>query len=111
VPETMFVAGRLAALTCTRGILAGQKFSVTQGGLLVGRQPGVAHILVQDGRASGEHVWIRWEDGKLVAVDQGTTNGTFVNDLSRRISRAELRDGDILIVADPDCLSLTVKLG
>jgi hypothetical protein len=111
VPQTMFAAGRMAALTCTRGKLAGQRFSVTAGGLLVGRQPGVAHVVVQDSRASGQHVWIKWEDGKLVAVDQGTTNGTFVNDLGHRISRAELRDGDVLIVADPDCLSLAVKLG
>jgi hypothetical protein len=112
VPATMFASGRLGAVTCTRGKLSGHSFTLTPEGLLIGRQPGVAHVVVDDGRASGEHVWLRWEDGKLVAIDQGTTNGTFVNDVRRgRISRAELKDGDLLIIADPDCCSLAVKLG
>ncbi len=112
VPQTMFAADRIGVLTVTRGKLAGERFTLTPEGVLVGRQPGVAHIVVNDGRASGEHVWIRWEDGKLWAIDQNTTNGTFVNDVKRgRISRAELKDGDVLIVADPECCSLTVKLG
>ncbi|MEO9158207.1 MAG: FHA domain-containing protein, partial [Kofleriaceae bacterium] len=59
-----------------------------------------------------KHVWIGIENGKLVAIDQGTTNGTFVNDIGRgRITRAELRDGDVVIVSEPDCCSLQIKLG
>lgn len=112
VPKTMFAEGRVGSLTCTRGKLAGQRFTLTPEGVLIGRQPGVAHIVVNDGRASGEHVWLKWEEGKLFAIDQGTTNGTFLNDMKRgRISRAELKDGDVVIVADPECLSLSVKLG
>jgi len=112
VPKTMFAEGRVGSLTCTRGKLAGQRFTLTPEGILIGRQPGVAHIVVNDGRASGEHVWLKWEEGKLFAIDQGTTNGTFLNDMKRgRISRAELKDGDVVIVADPECLSLSVKLG
>jgi hypothetical protein len=112
VPKTMFAEGRVGSLTCTRGKLAGQRFTLTPEGILIGRQPGVAHIVVNDGRASGEHVWLKWEEGKLFAIDQGTTNGTFLNDMKRgRISRAELKDGDVVIVADPECCSLSVKLG
>jgi serine protease Do len=112
VPKTMFAEGRVGSLTCTRGKLVGQRFSLTPEGILIGRQPGVAHIVVNDGRASGEHVWLKWEEGKLFAIDQGTTNGTFLNDLKRgRISRAEVKDGDVVIVADPECCSLSVKLG
>src|SRR5262249_46946460 len=112
VPKTMFAEGRIGSLTCTRGKLVGQRFTLTPEGILIGRQPGVAHIVVNDGRASGEHVWLKWEEGKLFAIDQGTTNGTFLNDMKRgRISRAELKDGDVVIVADPECCSLSVKLG
>ena len=112
VPKTMFAEGRIGSLTCTRGKLVGQRFTLTPEGILIGRQPGVAHIVVNDGRASGEHVWLKWEEGKLFAIDQGTTNGTFLNDMKRgRISRAELKDGDIVIVADPECCSLSIKLG
>ena len=60
-------------------------------------------MLVNDHRASGKHVWIGLEQGRLVAIDQGTTNGTYINDINRgRITRAELRDGDVIIVGDPE---------
>lgn len=101
----------IGSLTCTRGQLAGQRFAITATGIIVGRQPGVAHVLVNDPRASGKHVWIGMDQGRLVAIDQGTTNGTYVNDVTRgRITRHELRDGDVLIIGEPDCLSLQVKL-
>ncbi|HEY1556618.1 MAG TPA: trypsin-like peptidase domain-containing protein [Kofleriaceae bacterium] len=109
---TAFASLAIGSLSCTRGRLMGQRFALTATGIIVGRQPGVAHVLIDDQRASGKHVWIGIENGKLVAIDQGTTNGTYVNDIARgRISRAELRDGDIVIVSEPDCLSLQVRLG
>ncbi|HTR56025.1 MAG TPA: trypsin-like peptidase domain-containing protein [Kofleriaceae bacterium] len=109
---TAFVSQAIGSLQCTRGRLMGQRFALTATGIIVGRQPGVAHVLIDDQRASGKHVWIGMENGRLVAIDQGTTNGTYVNDIARgRISRAELRDGDIVIVSEPDCLSLQVRLG
>lgn len=102
----------MGTLMCVRGQLMGQKFALTPGGIIIGRQPGVAHVLVNDSRASGKHVWIGLDQGRLVAIDQGTTNGTYVNDVMRgRITRQELRDGDFVIVGDPDCLTLQVKLG
>jgi hypothetical protein len=101
----------MGQLTCVRGQLTGQRFALTPGGIIIGRQPGVAHVLVNDSRASGKHVWIGMDQGRLVAIDQGTTNGTYVNDVMRgRITRQELRDGDFVIVGDPDCLTLQVKL-
>lgn len=111
IAKTAFASFTMGSLTCTRGLLHGQRFSLSQQGLLIGRQPGVAQIVVNDSRASGKHVWIGFENGQLVAVDQGTTNGTFVNDVHHgRISKVPLKDGDTVIVAEPDCLSLTLKL-
>jgi S1-C subfamily serine protease len=111
VAATAFGSLTMGSLTCTRGLLNGQRFSLGPQGLLIGRQPGLAQIVVNDSRASGKHVWIGFENGSLVAIDQGTTNGTFVNDVRHgRISKAPLRDGDTVIVAEPDCLSLTLKL-
>ncbi|HEY0478718.1 MAG TPA: FHA domain-containing protein [Kofleriaceae bacterium] len=109
---TAFGSQTVGSVTCTRGQLAGQRFALTATGVIVGRQPGVAHVLVTDHRASGRHVWIGHENGILVAVDQNTTNGTYINDVaSGRITRSALRDGDIIIVGDPDCLSLQVRFG
>jgi S1-C subfamily serine protease len=111
VMATAFGSMTMASLTCTRGLLNGQRFALTPQGLLIGRQPGVAQIVVNDSRASGKHVWIGYENGALVAIDQGTTNGTFINDVRHgRISKAPLKDGDTVIVGEPDCLSLTLKL-
>jgi S1-C subfamily serine protease len=111
IAATAFGSLAVGSLTCTRGLLNGQRFSLTPQGILIGRQPGLAQIVINDSRASGKHVWIGYENGVLVAVDQGTTNGTFVNDVRYgRISKAPLKDGDIVIVSEPDCLSLQLKL-
>jgi hypothetical protein len=111
VLATAFGAYAIGNLVCTRGLLVGQRFALTPQGLLIGRQPGVAQIVVNDHRSSAKHVWIGVEQGKIVAIDQGTTNGTFVNDLARgRVSRAELQNGDTVIVAEPDVLSLQLFL-
>lgn len=102
----------IGSLWCTRGMLSGQRFPLLPNGVIVGRQPGVAQVLINDHRASGKHVWIGVDQGRLVAIDQGTTNGTYVNDVMRgRITRQELRDGDTVIIGDPDCLSLQIRLG
>ncbi|HEY0254926.1 MAG TPA: trypsin-like peptidase domain-containing protein [Kofleriaceae bacterium] len=112
IAPTAFGSLSIGSLTCVRGQLQGERFALVATGIIVGRQPGVAHVLVNDHRASGKHVWIGIENGKLVAIDQGTTNGTYINDIARgRITRAELRDGDVVIVSEPDCCSLQVKLG
>jgi len=112
IAPTAFGSLSIGSLWCTRGSLQGQRFALTATGIIIGRQPGVAHVLVNDHRASGKHVWIGVDQGKLVAIDQGTTNGTYINDVNRgRITRAELRDGDVVIVSEPDCLSLQIRLG
>lgn len=112
IAPTAFGSLSIGSVTCTRGQLLGQRFALSATGIIIGRQPGVAHILVNDHRASGRHVWIGLENGVLLAVDQNTTNGTYINDVARgRITRHALRDGDVIIVGEPDCLSLQVKLG
>lgn len=112
IAPTAFGSLSVGSVTCTRGQLLGQRFALSATGIVIGRQPGVAHILVNDHRASGRHVWIGMENGVLLAVDQNTTNGTYINDVARgRITRHALRDGDVIIVGEPDCLSLQVKLG
>jgi hypothetical protein len=46
-----------------------------------------------------------------VTVDRATS-ALRSNDVARgRITRAELRDGDVVIVGEPDCCSLQVKVG
>jgi TolA-binding protein len=111
IAPTAFGSLCIGSVSCVRGPLQGQRFALMATGIVVGREPSVAHVLVGDHRASGKHVWIGMDQGRLVAIDQGTTNGTYINDITRgRISRAELRDGDVVIVGEPDCCSLQVRL-
>ncbi len=101
----------LAGLVCVRGLLRGQHFSLGAHGVVIGRQAGTAQVVIPDGRVSSKHVWIGFQDGVLMAIDQGSTNGTYVNDMDRgRITRTELRHGDTVIVSEPDVLTLNVLL-
>jgi hypothetical protein len=91
------------SLVCVRGPLAGRRFDIPATGLVIGREAGVAQIVIPDARASSRHVSIVVEAGRTVVVDPGSTNGTFLNDPARgRVDRRELADGDHIIVADPD---------
>lgn len=101
----------LAGLVCVRGFLQGQHFSLGAHGLVIGRDQGTAQIVIPDGRVSSKHVWVGFQDGVLMAIDNGSTNGTFVNDMGRgRITRVELRHGDTLIVSEPDVLTVQILL-
>jgi len=103
---------KLAGLACVRGLLHGQHFEIGPHGVVVGREQSQAQIVINDGRVSGKHAWIGFQDGKLVVIDQGSTNGIFVNEMSRgRVTQVELRHGDTVIVSEPDVCSLTVMLG
>lgn len=50
-------------------------------------------IVITSRRVSREHARVRREGRRMVLVDMGSTNGTFLND-ERVLSPTELRDGD-----------------
>ena len=56
-------------------------------------------IVILDKRSSREHAVIRQEGRKLILEDQGSTNGTYLND-ERLLSPVQLRDGDQVRVGD-----------
>ena len=45
IAPTAFGSLSIGSLTCTRGQLVGQRFALTATGVIIGRQPGVAHVL------------------------------------------------------------------
>lgn len=74
----------------------GQFFPLTQEPVEIGRATGNTLVLA-DPEVSGRHATIYWQpDINLYVIqDEGSTNGTYVND--RRISGPEpLRDGDVI---------------
>ncbi|HET7710439.1 MAG TPA: FHA domain-containing protein [Thermoanaerobaculia bacterium] len=89
------------ALVAISGPLQGQRFVITEVGHAIGRDPTESTIVINDKRISKRHVRIVVRRGKVFAIDNGSTNGTF---LSRpggeRLTERELRRGDVLVLAD-----------
>ncbi len=88
-------------LQCTAGALAGQRFIIEEGGLYIGRDPAMSKVAISDNRISKRHVRIIPRDGKVMAIDQNSTNGTFMGKAGgERITEVELKRGDVLVLAD-----------
>jgi pSer/pThr/pTyr-binding forkhead associated (FHA) protein len=88
-------------LVCTSGALAGKRFIVEEPGFYIGRDPAMAQVVIPDSRISKRHVRIVVKDGKVHAVDQDSTNGTFLGKAGgERVSDVQLRKGDTLVLAD-----------
>jgi pSer/pThr/pTyr-binding forkhead associated (FHA) protein len=85
-------------LHCTSGALEGQRFIIEDEGLYIGRDPALAKIVIPDSRISKRHVRIVPRDGRVWAIDQGSTNGTFLKD--QRITEVQLKRGDTLVLGD-----------
>lgn len=88
-------------LQCTSGPLEGQHFIIEESGLYIGRDPAMSQVAISDNRISKRHVRIIPRDGKVMAIDQNSTNGTFLaKEPGVRITDVELKRGDTLILGD-----------
>jgi len=91
------------AIKFVSGTLSGQKFEIKPDGEFVGRDGSVAQIVVSDPRISKRHLWVGVREGRVFIVDQGSRNGTFVNDpKSPRVSEMPLNPGDVVILGESD---------
>lgn len=88
-------------ILCTAGPLEGQRFVIEQDGLYIGRDAGLAQVVIPDGRVSKRHVRIVPRAGKVWAIDEGSTNGTFIGSPGgARITEVQLKRGDTIVLAD-----------
>lgn len=88
-------------LNCTGGALEGQRFVIEEEGFYIGRDPALSTVVVNDTRVSKRHVRIVPRNGKVWAIDQNSTNGTFLGKADgQRITEVQLKRGDVLILAD-----------
>jgi pSer/pThr/pTyr-binding forkhead associated (FHA) protein len=88
-------------IQCTGGPLEGQRFIVEPGGIYIGRDPALSQVHISDSRISKRHVRIIPRDGKVWAIDQNSTNGTFLGKAGgERVSEHQLKRGDTLVLAD-----------
>jgi pSer/pThr/pTyr-binding forkhead associated (FHA) protein len=85
-------------LLCTSGTSEGQRVVIEGEGVYIGRDATMAQIVVNDSRVSKRHVRVMPRGGKVWAIDQGSTNGTFVG--GQRITEVQLKRGDTIVLAD-----------
>ena len=87
----------------TSGVLAGERFPIDPEGVYVGRESTLSQIVVSDPRISKRHLWVGVRDGRVWIVDEGSRNGTFVNDpRSERVTETMLNPGDTVIMGESD---------
>lgn len=79
-----------------------------QGGIIIGRDPGIANIPLLDSSVSRAHIQLTLNDYGLTVNDMGSTNGTMVNDipLSPYDNNRPIQDGDSLTLGQ---ISLQVE--
>jgi len=88
-------------LLCTSGPLEGQRFIIEEDGFYIGRDPALSQVVINDTKISKRHVRIVPRDGKVHAIDEGSTNGTFLSTAkSERITDVQLKRGETIILAD-----------
>ena len=86
------------ALHGTAGPLAGRIFPIDATGFFIGRDRMTAQAVIDSPSISKRHVWIGVRDGVVLAIDQSSTNGTFLNDPNAAITETRLNPGDTLIL-------------
>lgn len=88
------------ALQATKGPLAGRVFPVDPKGAFIGRDATQAQIVIESPSVSKRHVWVGVKDGAVVAIDQKSTNGTYLNTADNAIIEVQLLPGDTIILSD-----------
>lgn len=94
---TMMIEWR-GSLVSVAGKLQGKRFPISSEGFYIGRDKEMSKVVVEDERISRRHVWVGVEEDSVVAIDQGSTNGTYID--GERIEKRVLNEGDILVLAD-----------
>jgi hypothetical protein len=87
------------ALHATTGPLAGRAFPIEANGFYIGRDRTLSQVVIEQSSISKRHVWVGVRDGVVMAIDQKSTNGTYLNDAKIGITEARLSPGDTLILA------------
>lgn len=84
-----------------RGVLEGREVPIDETGFVIGRDHTLAQLVISDPRVSKKHCWVGVRGGEVWVIDQGSTNGTYVNEVNAgRITERRLNRGDVVIVSE-----------
>jgi pSer/pThr/pTyr-binding forkhead associated (FHA) protein len=78
----------------TAGALSGRSFKIPKEGLLIGSSE-KCQVVIEDDAVSSEHAWIAPTENRVVVIDRGSSDGTYVNSVdSPRVTKIGLFNGD-----------------
>lgn len=97
------------------GSLMGQTFTIPKEGLLIGRDPSLCQIILDEAVISKQHVFIGpdpFEPDALIVTDKGSTNGTFLGspDNPRLDGTHRLQDGNTVYLGQQVSFVLRLRL-
>src|SRR5437762_1036834 len=99
----------LGSLICVSGVLLGQRWDVPMTGLSIGRDED-ADIVVNDPRISARHAHIGLKGGRVVVVDEGSRNGVFLNEDTKRVTgEVVLTRGDLVRLSETDAAQFVYR--
>ncbi|MBN1812524.1 MAG: FHA domain-containing protein [Anaerolineae bacterium] len=93
-PATGQIWGRLVIVS---GPKQGVVFPLRQPVVAIGRAAD-NNIVLQDNSVSGHHACIELRGAQAFIIDQGSSNGTYVN--GRRLQQAQLFGGEVILMGD-----------
>ncbi|MEN3333302.1 MAG: serine protease Do [Blastocatellia bacterium] len=100
---TAAAAAGFGAIRWTSGPFNSQRMDIRPEGFYIGRDGNYAQVKIDDPRVSSRHLWVGVRDGRVVVMDQNSTNGTFLNQLGTpRIKEVALNPGDTVILSEAD---------
>ncbi len=73
----------------------GMKVAVDKQAVTLGRMPG-SNVVIDDPKVSRQHAQVYVDQDRVILVDLGSTNGTYVNGV--RVSRTELHNQDEITI-------------
>ena len=94
------VAGAALRVVCEKGPEAGRSWDLSDG-LAFGRDPARCRVVIADDHVSKIHSTLTATPSGLILEDNGSTNGTFVNQVQGEgIKRATVKRGDRIILGN-----------
>jgi hypothetical protein len=87
-------------------------YEIGPSGLKIGRILEKNDIVIEDEEVSREHAWIGPEGETIVVKDLNSTNGTFINSVSKgQIQKSEINPGDFVFIGKAGKISLLYQKG
>ena len=102
--------GSFGRIACEKGPQMGKTYEIPAAGLVFGRDPGQASVVVPDDHVSKVHAVLTPSPKGLLLEDRGSTNGTFVNQVGPQgVQQAYVKAGDRIILGSKQAAIFRVE--